>query len=68
MDGVYTVLSFHFAYSVHNVVADNFIGCKPRMDHNEDFSEVAIYLRASPEFKRRYAFSYLYRLFTASRR
>ena len=32
-------------YSIHNVVADNLIGCKPRMDHNEDFSEVATYLR-----------------------
>ena len=26
-------------------VADNLIGCKPRMDHNEDFSEAATYFR-----------------------
>ena len=47
MDGVCTVLSFHFAYSIHNVVADNLIGCKPGMDHSEDFSEVATYLRGA---------------------
>lgn len=47
MDGVRTVLSFHFAYAIHNVVADNLIGCKPRMDHNEGFPEVATYLRGA---------------------
>lgn len=34
-------------YAIHDVVADNLIGCKLRMDHNEEFSEVATYLRGA---------------------
>lgn len=34
-------------YSIHDVVADNLIGCKPRMNHNEDFLEVATYFRGA---------------------
>jgi hypothetical protein len=36
-------------YSIHDVVAGNLIGCKPRMDHNEDLSEVATYFRGAAE-------------------
>ncbi len=34
-------------YSIHDVVADNLIGCKPKMDHNEDFSKVVTYFRGA---------------------
>ena len=32
-------------YSIHDVVANNLIGCKPKMDHNEGFSKVVTYFR-----------------------